>query len=474
MIARGRAIVIGGGLSGVLIAAHLLRRGREVDLIEPRAEPGRGAAYRADAEGLVLNVPAGKMSLWPDVPNDFVAWLRRRDTALGPNSFASRPLFGAYVRDTFAAVASARLRVHRSAAVDLQRRAHGFAVRLADQTTLQGAGVALALGNATPRPLTTATAGQRSPRVVDDPITSPCALAPDAEDTVAIVGAGLTALDTVMRLERRGHRGRVILISRHGLIPLAHRELLTADLPEPPASLRRAPRLRELLRWVRALAADLDRHGRDPARCVDALRPLTAEIWRGLDRRQRERFLRHARTYWDVHRHRVDPEALAMLTRRLRDGRGECRAAHFLSYVADPHGVVMRLRRRGATSVEPLRVDWLVNCTGPERNLRRQSNPLVRALLRRRLVRPDPLGLGASTGANGELLDATGRIVPCAFVVGPWRIGDLWESVAVPELRVQASDVAARLDAALTSHVRMPSDVARQPQPAEWYAAAGG
>ena len=88
---------------------------------------------------------------------------------------------------------------------------------------------------------------------------------------------------------------------------------------------------------------------------------------------------------------------------------------------------------------------WIVNCTGPERDVTRQSSPLVCALLRRGLLAADALGLGVHTGPAGELRDAHGRPVPRMLALGAWRIADLWESTAVPELRQQAADVAERL-----------------------------
>ena len=48
------------------------------------------------------------------------------------------------------------------------------------------------------------------------------------------------------------------------------------------------------------------------------------------------------------------------------------------------------------------------------------------------------------TGPSGQLIGEDG-FVPGAFVVGPWRMADLWESTAVPELRYHAADTAATI-----------------------------
>ncbi|MCW5809215.1 MAG: hypothetical protein KIT31_43075, partial [Deltaproteobacteria bacterium] len=84
---------------------------------------------------------------------------------------------------------------------------------------------------------------------------------------------------------------------------------------------------------------------------------------------------------------------------------------------------------------------WIVDATGPDRDLARSASPLVRDLVARGWVVPDPLGLGAITGARGELG------APGVFAVGPWRVAAVWESTAVPELRVQAAETAAAVAA---------------------------
>jgi uncharacterized NAD(P)/FAD-binding protein YdhS len=68
----------------------------------------------------------------------------------------------------------------------------------------------------------------------------------------------------------------------------------------------------------------------------------------------------------------------------------------------------------------------------------------VRSLLAHRMLAPDPLGLGVLTGPSGQLIGEAGY-VPDAFVVGPWRMADLWEASAIPELRQHAADTAAAI-----------------------------
>jgi uncharacterized NAD(P)/FAD-binding protein YdhS len=70
-------LIIGGGLSGTMLAAQLMRLPgkRRVLVIEPRAELGRGEAYSAVELGHTLNANAARMSVDPDDPDDLTRWL---------------------------------------------------------------------------------------------------------------------------------------------------------------------------------------------------------------------------------------------------------------------------------------------------------------------------------------------------------------------------------------------------------------
>ncbi|WP_223886677.1 FAD/NAD(P)-binding protein, partial [Pseudomonas amygdali] len=70
-------LIIGGGLSGTMLAAQLLRRPgqRRILIIETRSELGRGEAYSATEPGHTLNGNAARMSVDPDAPDDLTRWL---------------------------------------------------------------------------------------------------------------------------------------------------------------------------------------------------------------------------------------------------------------------------------------------------------------------------------------------------------------------------------------------------------------
>jgi len=70
---------------------------------------------------------------------------------------------------------------------------------------------------------------------------------------------------------------------------------------------------------------------------------------------------------------------------------------------------------------------------------------LLSDLLDQRLVRPHPLFLGLDTADTGALLNAGGVPSDFLYTVGPLQKGNLWETIAVPDIRVQVSELASHL-----------------------------
>lgn len=74
-----------------------------------------------------------------------------------------------------------------------------------------------------------------------------------------------------------------------------------------------------------------------------------------------------------------------------------------------------------------------------------KGTPLARALMEKGLARPNDLGIGFATDRHGALLDASMCPSSVFFTIGPPRRGELFETTAVPELRVQAEELALHL-----------------------------
>jgi uncharacterized NAD(P)/FAD-binding protein YdhS/glyoxylase-like metal-dependent hydrolase (beta-lactamase superfamily II) len=456
--------VVGAGFSGTLLASHLLRSSGAaitVVLIERSGRFGLGLAYGGADPSHLLNVSAGAMSAWPDDPSHLLRWLDLNREGLrdllpsgaDASTFIPRQVYGLYLQSILQeaqlrASTHTELRQLSAELIDLEPIATS-AVAPADnrgnagsryrlhfdgREPMEADRVVLAWGNSAQAPAPTASSGVSHGWLPE----ATANLDPDA--TVALLGTGLTMVDMVVSLQRQGHRGRIVALSRRGHRPVSHRRVAPLgawlEAEQAPATVL------GLWRLIRARVKLAQQHGHDWRAVVDGLRPVSQSLWKRLNDAERRRFLRHAAVVWDVHRHRIAPELHRKLDDLLAAGRLEFIAGRLVS--SEPHGQqhLLQIRRRGGGDSHALLVDRLILCTGIPLDYAASQATLVSRLRERGLLHPDPLALGASCSDRGELLNAEAAVQPWLYTLGTPRKGQLWESIAVPELRQQARDLA--------------------------------
>lgn len=255
-------------------------------------------------------------------------------------------------------------------------------------------------------------------------------------DTVLVIGTGLTMVDVALLLDAEGFKGRIVALSRRGLLPRPHAPgPMAGGLAERPTATASA-----LLRGVRSRAGEVGWRS-----AVDELRPFTQAIWGNASEAERGRFLRHLRPWWDVHRHRLAPAVWERLEAIHRRGQLDVHAGKTLHFEESADGVAVRWRPRGSDHSETLFVQRVVNCTGPLGDLMQTTEPLLRRLCERRLIRPDAAHVGIEVDNQAQTINVDGRINPTLYALGPMTRGAFWEIVAVPDIRNQTWNLARRL-----------------------------
>ena len=422
--------IIGGGFSGTILAAQLARRGIDSLLIDGSGRLGKGVAYSTTEPAHLLNVRAEGMSAWSGEPDDFAK--RFEEEGGDRRGFAPRRFFAGYLKNILdEAIASGRVQpLHRSA-IGANRQDGQWQIAFDDGSAVDASAVVLAIGNQEPESLRAfASAGQRYiANPWGDDAKSAVQQLVQSGGAALLIGTGLTMVDLVLSLDAAGYDGHIVALSRRGLIPRSH-----ADFEPAPVEAAEVPHgsVRSLWRWLRERSA---RHGWRAA--VDSLRPHSHRLWQSLDPDEQRRFLRHARPWWDVHRHRIAPEVAGVIKRLIGEGRLEIVAGRVLSATETDSGLDVEFRRRRAASPQRMTFDYAFNCTGPLHSMEHTKDPLLRSLLDSGQVRPDDLGIGlevddASHAVGGELL----------WALGPLTKGRYWEIIAVPDIREQATLVA--------------------------------
>jgi uncharacterized NAD(P)/FAD-binding protein YdhS len=428
--------IIGGGFSGTMVAAQLARRGIRSVLIEGNGRMGRGIAYSTREPAHVLNVRAEVMSAWPEDLEDFARVIEAEGGSA--KDFAERRRFGKYLGAILEqAERDGLVTPVEAMAVSATRDGNGWMVGIDDGSRIEARALVLAIGNQEPAPMAVAD-GISAERFINNP-WGPEARAADerlagSDASVLLLGTGLTAVDHVLSLAANGHIGTITALSRRGQLPRGHipYEPVPVELGEVPLGNALA-----LWRWLRKRTAHTSWRA-----AVDSLRPHTSAIWQAFGKAEQQRFLRHARPWWDVHRHRIATEVARQMKELIGSGRLEILAGRVQSMREAGDGVNVEILRRGRRETETRRFDTVVNCTGPLGAMARSVNPVVRQMLDDGLIAVDPLGIGVD-------VDEADRAGDGVWAMGPMTKGRYWEIIAVPDIRGQAERVAADIAAEL-------------------------
>ena len=446
-------VILGAGYSGTLTSVNILRKavseGIHILLIEGRLPFARGLAYHSWDDNLLLNVPAGNMSALADEPGYFVSYCQNIDPAFNAHSFISRRIYGDYLEHTLAQAEKESLAVlHKveghAVAVHPFVDSTGFSVQMANGEIFSADQLVLAFGHLLPKNpglpsdffATDSYIGNSWDFAALDGIDHDC--------PVLLIGSGHTAIDTLFRLTS-SHPRKVFLVSRRGLRPHVHRSMAhqTPLLVAFPSYLHEVPcTVRAYLHALRNEVAKRERCGGNWRDVINELRPHTSAIWSRFNLAERRRFLIHTVAFWDIHRHRISPSAHWRLTQMLNSGQVEIIPAYIQSYDPCDEGVNVRLRLRHEETTKVVRVDTVVNCTGPNYNISTSTMPLIKQLSNDGLLKQDSMKIGLELDDQYQLIDSHGTPVNRLYYVGPMLKARYWEAIAVPELRGHTLDLA--------------------------------
>ena len=451
--------IIGGGFCGTLTAIHLIEKSTvpiHIFIINKKTNFNKGIAYHTYTDKHLLNVSAGKMSAFHNIPDHFLDWIMRhpkyknKDREIIKSSFLPRSMYGEYLEDLWQrAIINSEFKNLKiisidDFAVDLKIEQTKFTIALESKSsTITVDYCVLATGNNLPRnPVMKNTGFHINQHYFQNPWKENAVKNVSNHLPILIIGNGLTMVDTVISLIEHGYKGQVYSLSPNGFNILPHRhngmvyEKLKEDLKENLSLLELVKVINKHVKLVRS-------YGLSAEPVIDALKPYVHGIWRSLKQEEKQLFLTRLRHLWGVARHRL-PLTIHDKIQQLRIDRN----LNIISgKIIDIESIEIGLKidyfdkKEGAT--KHLLVQRVINCTGPETDISRLKNGLLKSSLLSGLISQDELKLGIKTNVETfQVYDNKGVIHDNLFATGSILKGMLWESTSVNELRYQAEKVA--------------------------------
>jgi uncharacterized NAD(P)/FAD-binding protein YdhS len=450
--------IIGGGYAGTVLALHLCRCGPsfQIAVIEPRSELGSGLAYSTPSDLHKINVPAHTMGVSDARDDRFMFWLETEHPELlaGPDdhrrTYVARRWFGVFVRDRLRrdlAEHGSQLRHYRTTAADLRKVCYGSEIILGDGTAIFARRTVIAASHGVPAiPRGIPSEVQTAPNFLGDPwdLARIAAIPPD--DDVLIVGTALTMADVAVSLLAQNHNGRIVALSRHGMLSRAN------GPSDPPSDLDFSAwppdTARGLVRRIRQEIRRNEASGGSWRDIFSALRQQNGHLWRKLPLVEKRRFLRHLKCFYDVHRYRMAPDIAERIDVARRAGQIQILAARLLGARRTGRGFSVEIEERcRATERAALAVSTIINCTGPQPRLDSDPAHFFGALMARGVVQRDVLGLGLVVDDHYRLTGGGGDL----YALGPLTRAHFGDTIGAPEI-TQHAQILASIIARSLSH----------------------
>lgn len=444
-----KIVIIGGGLSGTLLSIHLLRvhanRPLNMTVVDSYPPEMLGAAYSTEKDFHLLNVPADKMSAFPDISDDFVHWLSASGYPYQRKSFVPRNIYKRYIQDILAKELGrkdekVRYAFIQGTAIGVEPVDRALVLRSGEKVPFDK--LILAVGNYKAASLPLADKGYMChPAYFGSAWDNGLFDHLEENGKVLIIGTGLTMVDTVLTLRQKKHKGSITALSTHGFTPRSHGQ--SSPYPISPQATDGIGTCLDALKFVNEHLKNARRQGIGWHSVIDAIRPFTQQIWQNLPTQEKKKFMEHLRHIWGVARHRMPQECAAGLHELLSTGQLSILAGRIKGIRYGPQQrFSVDYQERSSKRPLNLEADTIVNCMGPESNYEKLEDPLIDNLLQLGLMRTDPLRLGIDCTPEGAILEKDGVPSRCLYAIGPPVRGILWEITSVPEIRTAALQLA--------------------------------
>lgn len=455
--------IIGGGASGSLLLINMLKYYDDSDIvikwIEQSGEFGIGVAYSTDKDYHILNVPANSMGLYHDYANDFFEWLLKKEYAYSEHDYVPRKIYGDYIKENLFHYLKNNHRIQleliQAEVIDIdivnqQEQFNGksrYKLHLQNGKTINADTVILATGNFLPsNPKVQNMDYVNSERYYRNSWDNETINSIRKTDDVLIIGTGLTMVDKILDLYHQNHKGKIFAISRNGYLPFTHNPCSRHQkYPDYTNEILGAKKVKEIFDIIRKHIDIGIKSGIDWRVVLDTIRPSLPAIWDSLSLQEKKTFYRRLGSIWTVVRHRI-PVLCADIIHLLKDKRQLSILSGRLQEINSiEKGFSVIYSDRKTKEKTELEVQRIINCTGPQLNLANIESTLFRNLLQKEIINIDELALGLDALPDGTLLSKDKKEMSSFYTIGNGLKGILFESTAIPEIRLQAYQLTQKI-----------------------------
>ena len=419
--------IIGFGFCGKITFSNLIDKLDKKDkiLIFNAAKDGfSSAAFSSFSPHYILNIPVKKMSAFNNDESSFCNFLDKNYPQIwheiGELGFAPRKIYGEYIDEIFAKAKEKakkkgiKYNLVNDEVVSVENNGSKFNLITKSDLKFEVTEVILA------------TSFQQSKLPINFEAENIVSALWDSSalkfhqksftnETICLIGTGLTTIDIIVGLKKKGFKGKIIVISRRGNLPKRHIDNSDSkiDLIEIIDAKKGILFLCLKIRYFLRENPQFDlRH------VINSIRLTTAELWKNLDDKNKKLFLR-LMPYFNIFRHRAPNISMDIVDQMIASNQIEIKKGGIKDCGVNGKKIIVK------TKFEEFEVDYLVNCLGFEFNAEKYK--LLNQMIKSDLLKKD-LMMVRSNNSKIHLL-------------GGLNIGKELEITSVPDLRTNIEEV---------------------------------
>ncbi len=433
-------VIIGDGFAAAVLVTHLLRRGISSSAITVVGSGvlGKGNAYGCNNPFFRLNVREDLPIIFADDPLHFSRWAKKHindpEARTKAGYFYRRQDFGRYVSELVACEFKlGQIEQIKARVLGLIGSDNSWNLEFDGHDPISARRVIIATGN--PPPVWPCSLINSNPAIstvslIENPWTGDSLGGIQTQESIILLGGGLTALDAIGALAERKHLGMIYVVSPRAVLPPAQANWQRKAQPQWPQNLSPA----KLIRFMRNYLPSASTASPEWQSAWEELRPNINTIWQQFSSSQKRSLYKRLGWLWNLYRFRASPQTIAAYEKLKSKNQIQfvLGRAKEIKYTESK----VKLLLGNGIEIEGNRV---INCTGTA------SDPLLNRLVEDQLAIRDPLGQSIAVDENFRVLTLSSKRWNSLWMIGPGTMGSLGDVIAASTIAKQAEQLAIQI-----------------------------